>query len=45
MKKEVKKALEKFVKASPSTKVLFLIVSAILLSALIYCIFMLLIVK
>jgi hypothetical protein len=45
MKKRVKEGLEKFVNTSPSTKVLFLFVVAIVLAAMIYSIFMLLAVQ
>jgi|AntAceMinimDraft_17_1070374.scaffolds.fasta_scaffold391087_1 hypothetical protein len=45
MKKEIKEGLEKFVTASPNTKVLFLFIVAIVLAAIIYSIFMLLAVQ
>jgi len=45
MKEKVRKGLEKFIKASPSTKVLFLFVVAIVLAAMIYSIFMFLAVQ
>jgi len=45
MIKKIRKGIEKFVKASPNTKVLFLFSVAIILGVLIYSIFMLLIAK
>ena len=45
MTEKIKKGIEKFVKASPSTKILFLFSIAIILGVLVYSIFMLLIVK
>jgi len=42
MKKKIKEGLEKFVKSSPSTKILFLFIVSIILAAIIYSIFLLL---
>ena len=40
MKKKIEAGLKKFIEASPSTKILFLFVVAIILAALAYCAFM-----
>ena len=45
MKKKIEEGLKKFVEASPSTKILFLFVVAIILAALTYCAFMIISVR
>jgi len=45
MKDKVKKVAKKFLESSPSTKVLFMFIAAIMLSALAYSIFVILIAK
>jgi hypothetical protein len=45
MREKIKKSIQRFLDTSPSTKILFLFTLAIILAALIYAVFILLIAK